>query len=104
MTVWTFLRLVPGPLQPVDERSPRRRARQAGVDDGHAPLVLEDVAVDVPEARQRDGELRPEDARRHLGDLVGWPAPAPGARGRSVVGAAICRNLLDRLVKCLGAA
>ena len=40
---------------------------------GHfdAALVLEEVAVHVAEARQHDGQLRAEDARRHLRDLGG---------------------------------
>ena len=84
------LGLVAGPLQPVDERPPRLRARHAGIDDGDAALVLEEVAVHVAEARQHDRQLRAQDAGRHLGDLGGGRLRllAAGPLGRRVPHAA----------------
>ena len=72
------LGLVARPLEPVDEGSPRLWPGHPRVDDRHAPLVLEEVAVHVAEAREHDRELRPQDAGRDLGDLRASPAPAPG--------------------------
>ncbi len=53
--------------QAVIESGPRLGPRQAGVDQRDAPLVLEGVAVHVPEPGHRDGELEPQDTRADLG-------------------------------------
>ena len=60
-----------GAAETLDELLERAPAGQTGVDDGHAALVLEDVAVDVTQSRHVDRQLRPQHARRHLGDLGG---------------------------------
>jgi hypothetical protein len=51
------LGLVAGPLEPVDEGPPRLRPGHAGIDDGDAALVLEEVAVHMSEAGQHDRQL-----------------------------------------------
>ena len=47
-----------------------RRAGKARIDHGPAPLVLEQVGVDVAEAGEVDGQLGPEDPGGDLGDDV----------------------------------
>ena len=59
--------------QPARQHLERVRPGEPGIDDRDAPLVLEDVAVDVPESRHVDGQLASEDPRRDLGDLVARP-------------------------------
>ena len=44
----------PRAAEPGDERLPRFRPGQAGIDDGQPALVFQEVAVDVPEAGELD--------------------------------------------------
>ncbi len=46
----------------------RHAARQSGIDDRRAALVLEHVAVDVTETGHVDRQLGAQDARGDLGD------------------------------------
>ena len=52
------------------EGRPRLVGREAGVDEGEAPGVLDGVGVDVPEPGEVGGELEAQDARGDLGDLL----------------------------------
>ena len=53
----------PGAPEAVDEVVPRFRAREAGIDDGDAPFVLQHVAVHVAEPRHVDRQLCPQRLR-----------------------------------------
>ncbi len=81
-----------GAGEALDELGEGATTGQARVDDRHAPLVLQDVAVDVTEAGHVDRQLGPQDAGCHLGDLrrgallllatgaIGHPGIVGGAR------------------------
>jgi hypothetical protein len=55
---------------PMLQRGEAGRIRHARVDDGEPVGVLQQVAVDVSEPRQADGQLGPVHARSDLRDLV----------------------------------
>ena len=65
------LHRIAGPPQAVDQRVPRRLARQARIDHGDPAVVTQGVGVDVPEAGQRDGQLHPEDVGGDLDHVLG---------------------------------
>ena len=60
---------VAGGLQPLLQRLPRLRARQARIDHGEPAVVDEAVHVHVTETRHPDRQLHAQHAGRDLGDL-----------------------------------
>ena len=52
------------------ERFPVGRARQAGIDEGGAAIVVEDVAVHMPETGHGHRQLQPAHVRREFSDLA----------------------------------
>jgi hypothetical protein len=63
----------PGPFEARHQRVPRRVTGHPRVDEGDAPLVLEQVAVDVAESRHLDRELQAQHPGGDLGDrLLRW--------------------------------
>lgn len=84
------------------ENAERFPTRHAGIDDRHATIILENVHVDVAEAREIDRQLGAQYARSQFNDFVGRALSFLTHRTRSFCRRRHDENLLEGVGPVVG--